>query len=80
MVITVLGLITCTKEQTLVNMTTDPDDYIKQEAQRATYREPEYNVPPFWGIRQGGHFYLLVSPKNTNLEEDVEVLLPVKCR
>ena len=25
----------------------------KQEAQRATYRAPEYNVPPFWQI---GHF------------------------
>ena len=26
----------------------------KQEAQRATYRAPEYNVPPFWRIGQGG--------------------------
>ena len=50
----------------------------KQEAQRATYRAPEYNVPPFWGIGQGGHFCLLIGPKNTNSEEDVEILLPVK--
>ena len=52
----------------------------KQEAQRATYRAPEYNVPPFWGIGQGGHFCLLISPKNTNSEKDVEILLPVKFR
>ena len=50
------------------------------EAQRAAYRAPEYNVPPFWGIGQGGHFCLLIGPKNTNLEEDVEILLPVKFR
>ena len=41
----------------------------QQEAQRATYRAPEYNVPPFWGIGQGGHFCLLIGPKNTNSEE-----------
>ena len=29
----------------------------KQEAQRATYRAPEYNVPPFWRIGQGGHLF-----------------------
>ena len=29
----------------------------KQEAQRATYRAPEYNVPPFWGICQGRFFF-----------------------
>ena len=52
----------------------------KQEAQRATYRAPEYNVPPFWGICQSGHFCLLIGPKNTNSEEDVEILLPVKFR
>ena len=50
----------------------------KQEAQRATYRAPEYNVPPFWGISQGGHFCFLIGPKNTNLVEDIEILLPVK--
>ena len=49
-----------------------------QEAQRATYCAPEYNVPPFWGISQGGHICLLISPKNTNLVEDVEILLLVK--
>ena len=37
----------------------------RQEAQRATYRAPEYNLPPFLG--QGGHFCLLISPNNTNL-------------
>ena len=52
----------------------------KQEAQRATYRAPEYNVPPFLGIGQGRHFCLLIGPKNTNLVEDVEILLPVKFR
>ena len=52
----------------------------KQEAQRATYRAPEYNLPPFWGISQGKHFCLLIGPKNTNLVEDVEILLPVKFR
>ena len=28
----------------------------KQEAQRATYRAPEYNLQLFWGISQGEHF------------------------
>ena len=28
---------------------------LTQEALRATYRAPEYNVPPFWQIGQGGH-------------------------
>ena len=35
----------------------------KQEAQRATYRAPEYNVPPFWQINQDGNFCLLISLK-----------------
>ena len=39
----------------------------------ATYRAPEYNVQPFWGIGQGGHFLLLIGPKNINLVEDVEI-------
>ena len=43
--------------------------FIKQEAQRATYRAPEYNVPPFWGVGQGGHFCLLIGLKNTNSED-----------
>ena len=34
----------------------------------------------FWRIGQGGHFYLLLGPKNTNFVEDVEILLPVKFR
>ena len=53
----------------------------KQEAQRATYRAPEYNVPPFWQISQDGNFCLLIRlKKKTNLVEDVEILLPVKFR
>ena len=27
---------------------------------------------------QGGHLGFLISPKNTNLVEDIEILLPVK--
>ena len=52
----------------------------KQEAQRATYRAPEYNVPPFWRIGQGGHSFFPIGPKNTNLVEDVEISLLVKFR
>ena len=52
--------------------------FIKQEAQRATYRAPEYNVAPFWGISQGGHLVFAIDPKNTNLVEDIEILLPDK--
>ena len=40
------------------------DLWPQQEAQRATYRAPEYNVPPFWGIGQGGH---LDQPKKHKL-------------
>ena len=29
---------------------------------------------------QGGHLVFPISPKNTNLVEDVEILLPVKFR
>ena len=54
--------------------------YFKQEAQRATYRAPEYNVPAFWQISQGRNFCLLIGLKNTHLVEDVEILLPVKFR
>ena len=53
---------------------------LKQEAQRATYRTPEYNVQPLRGIGQDGHFCLLIRQQNTNLVEDVEILLPVKFR
>ena len=52
----------------------------KQEAQRATYRAHEYNVPPFFGIGKGRHFCLLIGLQNLNLVEDVEILLPVKFR
>ena len=54
------------------------DATLKQEAQRAIYRATEYNVPPFWRIGQGGSFCLLIGPKNKNLVEDIEILLPVK--
>ena len=29
---------------------------------------------------QGGHIVFPISPKNTNLVEDIEILLPVKFR
>ena len=53
---------------------------LKQEAKRAIYRALEYNKPPFLWIGQGGHFCLLICPKNTNLVEEVEILLSVKFR
>ena len=34
----------------------------------------------FWRIGQGSHFVFPIGPKNTNLVEDVEILLPVKFR
>ena len=34
---------------------------LRQEAQRAAYRAPEYNVPPFWQISQDGNFCLLIG-------------------
>ena len=33
-----------------------------------------------WWIGQGGNFYSLFGPKNTNLIEDVKILLPVRFR
>ena len=35
-------------------------------------------MPPLRGINQSGPFCLLIGPKQTNLVEDVEILLPVK--
>ena len=49
-----------------------------QEAQRATYCAPEYNVPPFLWIGQDGHFNFPIGLKNTNFVEHVEILLPVE--
>ena len=46
--------------------------------QRATYRAPEYHVPPLLRTRQDGHFCSLIGPKNTFLEEDVRALFSVK--
>ena len=43
------------------------DGKTKQGTQRATYRTPEYNVPPFWRISQGGHFCLLFYKKKPGL-------------
>ena len=51
-----------------------------QEVQRATYLAHEYNVPLSWGIGQGGHFCLMIDPKNANLVEDIDILLLVKFR
>ena len=45
----------------------------KQEAQRATYRAPEYNVPHLLP-----HLGFLIGSKNTNLVADIEILLPIK--
>ena len=56
--------------------------HVKQETQMATNRAPEYNVPPFWRIGQGGHLVFRPAQKNTNLVmvEDVEIFLPSKFR
>ena len=45
----------------------------QQEAQRATYRAPEYNVPHLLP-----HLGFLIGSKNTNLVADIEILLPIK--
>ena len=60
---------------------------------KSTYANMKLNKRPKWphivhlstmchlflGIGQGGHFFcLLIGPKNTNLVEDAEILLPVK--
>ena len=47
----------------------------KQEAQRATYRAPEYNVPHLLP-----HLGFLIDPKNTNVVEDIEILLSINFR
>ena len=52
----------------------------KQEAHKAPYRTRKYNVPTFWQIGKGGNFYSFIGLKNTNLVEDIEILLPVKFR
>ena len=41
--------------------------WAKQEAERATYRAPEYNVPPFWQISKGHKFCLLIGLKKHKL-------------
>ena len=47
---------------------------------KGTYRAPEYNVPPLLTDQKGRPSYFLIDPKNTNLVEDVQILLPVKFR
>ena len=44
----------------------------EQEVQRATYRAPEYNVPHLLP-----HLGFLIGPKNTNLVEDIKILLSI---
>ena len=62
-------------------VTRGPKGYISCTcAQRAKYRAPEYNVPTFWQIGQGGHLVFPICPKNTNFVEDFEIFLPVKFR
>ena len=39
----------------------------EQEAQRATYCAPEYNVQPFWRIGQGGHLVFPICPQKNKL-------------
>ena len=46
-----------------------------KEAQRATYRAPEYNVPHLLP-----HLGFLIGPKNTNFVEDTEILLSINFR
>ena len=47
----------------------------EQEAQRATYRAPENNVPHLLP-----HLGFLIGPKKTNLVEDIEILLSINFR
>ena len=61
----------------LVLMTLIKYQDTKQEAQRTTYRAPEYNVPLCDRMARAP-FFLLIGLKNTNLVEDLEILLPVK--
>ena len=48
------------------------------ESRSAVSEEKPKMYQPITG--QGGHFVFLICPKNTNLVEDVEILLPVKFR
>ena len=47
-------------------------NWIKQEAQRANYCAPEYNVPHLLP-----HLGFLLCLKNTNFVEDIEILLSI---
>ena len=66
-----LNLLTCThftyKSNMYIHVWRRFKMNLKQEAQRATYRAPEYNVPPFWQISQDGYFCLLISLKKNKL-------------
>ena len=57
---------------------------IKQEAHAGHCRSPEYNervknLTSKWNQKQQ-HFVFQIGPKNTNLVEGVEILLPIKFR
>ena len=60
--------------------TKNPYDNRKQEAQRAIYRAPEYNMPLFWQIGKDSQFCILIRMKSTNLVQYVILLLPAKFR
>ena len=63
------------KAQNSVTMTQIDRQALEQEAQRATYRAPEYNVPHLLP-----HLGFLIGPKNTNFVEDTEILLSINFR
>ena len=58
-----------------------PTEKSKEEAQRAIYRAPVYNVPPFRQIGQGGNFLYtcIYRPEKTTSVAEVEIMLPVNC-
>ena len=56
----------------IISLETELNVPIKQEAQRAIYRAPEYNVPHLLP-----HLGFLIGPKNTNFVEDIEILLSI---
>ena len=60
--------------------------YTKQGAQSVTYRAPKYNLPSFLTDQPGqlslffeSFFFRSAQKHNLNLEEDVKILLPIKC-
>ena len=51
---------------------------LKQEAQRAIYRAPEYNVPLIDGLARAAISFFPIGPENTNLVADVGILFSIK--